>query len=278
MSTTPLTIVLSGATGGIGREAARLLAGQGHRLVLLGRDEGKLGAVADELRDAAGSVETVVADNEDLSSVRTAVDRIAQRHGRVDVLCVNAGTVYDRRTVTRDGYEATFQVNHLAGFLLTELLRDRLGEGSRVVVTASVGHHQGTLDWDDLGFERGRYSTMRAYGRSKLANVLHARHLGRLLESEGVTVVSFHPGTVGTRIWNGAPWYARPVLQVAKLFMDSPEQGGEVLAWLATADEVQPTSGSYYDKRTSTSPSELARDDRLAARLYDESRRMVGLD
>ena len=273
----PLTIVLSGATGGIGREAARQLADQGHRLVLLGRDPDKLAAVAREVEGAAESVDTVVADNEDLASVRAAAAEISERHERLDVLCVNAGTVYARRKVTRDGHEATFQVNHLAGFLLVELLCDRLAEGSRIVITSSVGHRQGTWDWDDIGFERGHYTTMKAYSRSKLANVLHARHLAGLLSNRGITAVAFHPGTIGTGIWGHAPWYARPLLSVARLFMGSPETGGAVLTWLATAEEVGRMSGAYLDQRTPAQPSALARDDWLAARLYHESCEMVGL-
>lgn len=273
----PLTIVLSGATGGIGREAARQLAEQGHRLVLLGRDAAKLAAVAEEVRDVAGSVDTVVADNQDLSSVRAAAAEIGERHERIDVLCVNAGTVHDRRRVTTDGYEATFQVNHLAGFLLVELLRERLVEGSRIVITSSVGHRQGTWDWDDIGFERERFTTLKAYSRSKLANVLHARHLAGALANRSITVVSFHPGTIGTGIWGHAPWYARPVLSLARLFMGSPQTGGAVLTWLATSEQVGRMSGVYFDQRSPAEPSDLARDDRLAARLYDESCRMVGL-
>lgn len=272
-----LTIVLSGATNGIGREAACQLAKQGHHLVLLGRSRDKLAAVADEVRGDAASVETHVADNEDLASVRTAAEAIREAHERIDVLLVNAGTVFDRRKVTGDGFEATFQVNHLAGFLLTELLLDRLGEGSRVVITSSLGHYSGTWDWDDLGFERGGYSTIKAYNRSKLANVLHARHLAGLLEERGVSVVSFHPGAIGTSIWSYAPWYARPALAVARLFMTSPEKGGEVLTWLATDPEIARQSGAYFDKRERKQPADLARDDWLAARLYDESRRMVSL-
>ncbi len=272
-----LTIVLSGATNGIGREAALQLAAQGHHLVLLGRNPDKLATVAEEVRDQAGSVHTYLADNQDLASVRTAAQRIRDDHEQLDVLLVNAGTVFDRRRVTGDGFEATFQVNHLAGFLLTELLTDRVAEGGRIVITASRGHYSGTWDWDDIGFESGGYNTLKAYSRSKLANVLHARHLAGLLEDRGITVVSFHPGAIGTSIWSYAPWYARPVLAVARRFMTSPEQGGEVLTWLATAPEVARHSGAYYDQSNLKQAADLARDDWLAARLYDESRTMVGL-
>jgi NAD(P)-dependent dehydrogenase (short-subunit alcohol dehydrogenase family) len=152
------------------------------------------------------------------------------------VLVNNAGTVYAKRTLTADGIEATFAVNHLGGFLLTELLKERLVESApaRTVFTSSIGHYSGTLDLDDLGFERG-YQIMRAYSRSKLANILYARYLARELEGTGVTANAVHPGSVATHIWNRAPWFARPVLQVAKrLVMISPEEGARRITYLAT--------------------------------------------
>jgi NAD(P)-dependent dehydrogenase (short-subunit alcohol dehydrogenase family) len=272
------TVVLTGATNGIGLESSLQLAAQGHRLVLVGRNPEKLAAVAGRVSAAgADAVDTVVADHESLASVRSAAARIAEVCPRVDVLVNNAGTVYDQRKVTDDGYEATWQVNHLSGFLLTELLRDRLVPGSRVVITSSTGHHQGTMDLDDVGFERGGYGIMRAYSRSKLANVLHTRWLARELEPVGVTVNCLHPGAVATDIWSGAPWFARPVLAVAKRFMRSPADGGARLTYLATDPAVEGESGGYYAYDRLTEPSDLARDDTLGEQVRDLSRQQVGL-
>jgi NAD(P)-dependent dehydrogenase (short-subunit alcohol dehydrogenase family) len=191
----------------------------------------------------------------------------------------NAGTVHDKRTVTEDGIEATFQVNHLSGFLLTELLLDRLvaSAPARIVTTSSVAHFGATLDFDDLGFEHG-YQIMRAYGRSKLANVLYTRELARRLEGTEVTANCLHPGAVATNIWSGAPWFARPFLAIGKkLFMISPATGGARIAHLATSPEVEGRSGGYYEQDRLKDPASLAQDTGVGARLVEVSRELVRL-
>lgn len=277
---TPKTIVVTGATAGIGLESAVQLAAQGHRLMLVGRSPEKL-ANAATLVDAVGAAEagTFVADLASLESVRGLAAELRSTLDRIDVLINNAGGVHDKRTLTADGYEATFAVNHLAGFLLTELVKDLVvaAAPSRIVFTSSDGHYQGTMDFDDLGFEQD-YAIMRAYGRSKLANVLYTRSLAAELADSGVTVNSLHPGAVATDIWSGAPWYARPVLAVAKRFMRSPADGGRAITFLATDPAVEGQTAGYYKNDKRKEPSELAQDDEVAARLREESARLVGLD
>jgi retinol dehydrogenase-14 len=274
-------IIVTGASDGIGLEAASQLAQQGHHVAMVGRNPAKMTAAVARVRHESPGVpvDSFVCDFSSLEDVRGLAHELLAAYPRIDVLVNNAGTVFDKRTVTRDGNEATFQVNHLAGFLLTELLLDRLVESApaRIVTTSSVGHYRGTLDFDDLGFEHG-YQIMKAYGRSKLANVLHTRELARRLEGTGVTANCLHPGAVATNIWSGAPWFARPVLSVAKrLFMVSPRTGGERLTYLAISPEVEGRTGGYYEQDKLKEPAALARNSDVGSRLDGVSRSLVGL-
>ena len=275
------TIVVTGASDGIGLEASSQLAKQGHHVVMVGRNPAKLRAAAKRIRHESPDVpvESFECDFASLANVRELADQLLSAYSRIDVLVNNAGTVHDKRRVTDDGIESTFAVNHLAGFLLTELLLDRIKASApaRIVITSSVEHFSGTMDFDDLGFERG-YQIMRAYGRSKLANALHTRHLARRLEGTGVTVNCLHPGAVASNIWSGAPWFAKPVLAVGKrLFMVSTATGGERIAYLATSPDVEGRTGGYYVQNKLEEPAELARDEAVAERLDQVSRELVGL-
>jgi NAD(P)-dependent dehydrogenase (short-subunit alcohol dehydrogenase family) len=274
------TVVITGATSGIGLEAAVGLARDGARVVLVGRNPGKTATVVEEVRKRSGSaaVESLLCDFSSQESIRKLAGDLRARCEKIDVLVNNAGGVYSRRTLTGDRIESTFAVNHLGYFLLTNLMTDLLVKSApaRVVNVASVAHYRGTLDFDDLGFERG-YQLMKAYSRSKLANVLFTRELARRLSGTGVTVNALHPGTVATGIWNAAPLWVRPVLAIAKMFMVSPEEGARRIVYLASSPEVAATTGSYFEKDRAKKPARLAQDDALAARLWSESARMVGL-
>ena len=277
------TYVITGGSDGIGLECASQVAAEdpGCRVVLVGRSPDRTAAAVGRIRTEQPScrVDSLLCDFTDQAAVRRLADDLLATCVRIDVLVNNAGAVFSRRIETADGIESTLAVNHLGGFLLTLLLRDRLVESApaRVVFTASAAHYSATMDLDDLGFEHG-YSIMKAYARSKLANVLTARLLAERLAGSGVTVTSLHPGAIATSIWNGAPWFAQPVLALMKRWrMETPPVGGSRLAYLAVSPEVEGQTGGYYQRNRLREPSELARDDALGERLWDVSAGLVGL-
>lgn len=212
-----------------------------------------------------------LADFSRLDDVRALAQKLVAKYAHIDVLANNAGAVFGTRQLTVDGHEKTFQVNHLAGFLLTWLLRERVGT---VINTSSGAHQMARLDFDDLENAR-RYSAWRAYGTAKLMNILHASEINRRLP--GVRGVAFHPGVVATGFAREGSTMTRLLYQktVAKLFMISPEKGADTLVWLSTTNDWTP--GEYYVKRKQARRSAAARDAGLARRLWDESVRLLAL-
>jgi NAD(P)-dependent dehydrogenase (short-subunit alcohol dehydrogenase family) len=275
------TALVTGASSGIGLEASVKLAARGATVLMVARDPARGEAALAEVVRRSGSdkVELLLCDFASQKATRALADKVRERVQRLDILVNNAGSVSPKRQVTEDGIEQTFAVNHLGYFLLSNLLLDLVvaAAPARIVNVSSIGHRQGTLDFDDLGFERG-YGIMKAYSRSKLANVLFTSELSRRLDGKRVTVNALHPGAVATHIWSHAPAVARPILAVAKLFMISPEEGGDRIVYLATSPEVDGKSGGYYEKNRLVTPSRLARDTSLATRLWDVSSQLVHLD
>lgn len=275
------TILITGASSGIGFEASVALARSGARLVMVGRNPARTAAAMAAAIERSGSseVSSLLCDFSSQAEIRAVADTIRARHERLDVLVNNAGQVNNSRKVTADGIEMTFAVNHLGPFLLTNLLRDLLVRSApaRVVTVSSVGHRQGTLDFDDLGFARGGYGLLSAYSRSKLANVLFAAELARRLEGTGVTSNSMHPGAVDTPIWDGAPFWIKPAIHLWRLTFISAEKGGSYIVDLATRPELAEVTGKYFEEGVQMDPAPLAQDRALAARLWDVSATMVGL-
>jgi retinol dehydrogenase 12 len=274
------TVVVTGASSGIGAEAAVELARLGATVVPIGRDQRRLNAIAARIRDANpdGATEPLSADFASLADVRKLASELLDRHPRIDVLVNNAGLVSGRRRLSEDGFELTFAVNHLAPFLLTNLLQERLRASApaRVVTTSSGAHFSGVLDLEDLDAER-RWSTWSAYSNSKLANVLFTRALARRLDGSGVVANCLHPGVIRTRLGRGAPLPVGVGWRVAGLFFASPRKGASTIVYLASAPDAASISGGYFVDSQQRTPSAQARDDVLAEGLWEASERLTGL-
>jgi NAD(P)-dependent dehydrogenase (short-subunit alcohol dehydrogenase family) len=274
-------VLVTGATSGIGLEAAHSLAQQGANVVLVGRDAAKTARCLDEVRKGARSAEvtSLLCDFSRQADVRRLAYDVLHRFDRLDVLVNNAGGVFRRRTMTEDGIEATFAVNHLGYFLLTQLLLERIVQSApaRIVNVASIAHRSATMDFDDLFFERG-YRTMRGYSRSKLANVLYTRTLAQKLAGTDVTVNCLHPGAVDTNMWSSAPVWTKPLLAVIrKVFFIPAKEGGRRIVQLVVDPELSNMTGAYFENGKVTFPSRLAQNDAVARRLWEDSERLTGL-
>lgn len=267
------TVVLTGASAGIGAAAARRLHRLGATVVPVGRSPEKTAATAAEF-----GVEPELVDFADLSTVRRLAERLLARCPRMDVLANNAGGQFPTRGLTVDGHERTFQINHLGPFLLTGLLRERLQESTgRVVTTASGASRFGRIDLGDLESAAG-YRAMHVYGTSKLENILFTRELARQSLGTGLSATSFHPGWVRTELGRESRFAGTVVEKLAYLPAKTPEQGADTLAWLAAAPAEQWRSGGYYAKRRESWVKAQANDELLARELWLRSAELVGLD
>lgn len=270
------TVVITGGSDGIGAAAARSLAGKGWRVVVVGRNAEKTAAVA-----GAIGAESFVADFSRLDEVRELAAALVEQVGPIDVLANNAGGIFGDRTRTADGHELTLQVNHLAPFLLTNLLLERVGVGV-VVNTASIAARlMGRIDLGDLNND-ARFSANKAYGDAKLANILFTKGLHRGLAGRPVASVAFHPGVVGTNFSSDSTSLMRLLYRtpLAKLFTISAAKGGETLEWfIAGQPGVTWQAGEYYDERhhaTNVNPQIF--DEDLIEGLWERSAELVGLD
>jgi NAD(P)-dependent dehydrogenase (short-subunit alcohol dehydrogenase family) len=272
--------VITGATSGIGEVAAEELARQGARLVLIARDQARGETTLARLRAIAPAAAHRVhyADLARIAEMKRVAAEIAAAEPRIDLLVNNAGALFTAREVTVDGLEKHFAVNHVAYFVITQVLRERLAAAApaRVVSTASGAHYGAHLDLDDLQFAN-RYRGFQAYQRSKLYNVMWTRELARRLAGTGVTANCFHPGFVATRYGDHAGGLLSWGVRVAKLFAISSEKGAQTLVYLATSPEVADVTGSYFTRCRLKTPSEAAQDDAAARRLWDETARLAGM-
>lgn len=267
--------VVTGATAGLGQAAAVELARRGATVVLLAQSAERAERTRAEVARAAGHdrVDVVLADLSVQAQVREAAARIAERWPAVHVLINNAGVYTRRREETVDGIERQLAVNHLAPFLLTGLLLDRLrvGAPARVVTLSSGAHHYAAVRWDDLGMRRG-YNGLRQYSNTKLFNVLFTRELARRVAATRVTANALHPGVVATSLLFGG-WAP---LRLLKPFIRTPERGARTIVWLSSSPQVAGMTGGYYRDERPARVSAAARDDAAARRLWEASEQMTG--
>ena len=272
-------ILVTGGTSGIGKAAATALAAMGARVVVTGRDEERGEGAVEEIRhDTGGEVSLMLADLAVQADVRRLAEEFQERHDRLDVLVNNAGVVQSERTETPDAIETTLAVNHLAPFLLTNLLLDLLKRSapSRIITVASDAERWGRMDLDDLQ-SRGKYRGMQVYGMTKLANIMFTFELAERLRGTGVTANCVHPGAVNTNFAMNNRGIMTLLFRAFKPFMRSPEQGADTVIYLASSPDVEGMTGKYLSDRRLTTASDMAYDEDLREKLWENSEELTGL-
>ncbi|MBA3472928.1 MAG: SDR family oxidoreductase [Rubrobacter sp.] len=272
-------VLITGGTSGIGKATATALAAMGANVIVTGRNEERGERAVEEIRrDTGGEVSLMLADLAVQADVRRLAEEFQERYDRLDVLVNNAGLVQSERTETPDGIETQLAVNHLAPFLLTNLLLDLLKKSapSRIITVSSDGHRWGKMDLDDLQSKR-RYRAFPVYGMTKLANIMFTHELAERLEGTGVTANSLHPGGVNTNFGNNNSGIMAVLFRAFKPFMRSPEQGADTVIYLASSPEVEGMTGKYLADRKVKAPSDAAYDEATRKRLWEASEELTGL-
>ena len=272
-------VLITGGTSGIGKAAATALAALGAKVVVTGRDEERGERAVEEIRRyTGGEVSLMLADLAVQDNVGRLAEEFQERHDRLDVLVNNAGVVQSERTETPDAIETTLAVNHLAPFLLTNLLLDLLKRSapSRIITVASDAERWGRLDLDDLQSRR-KYKGMQVYGMTKLANIMFTFELAERLRSTGVTANCVHPGAVNTNFAMNNRGIMTLLFRAFKPFMRSPEQGADTIIYLASSPDVEGMTGKYLSDRKLTTASDMAYNEDLRERLWENSEELTSL-
>ncbi|HXJ95372.1 MAG TPA: SDR family oxidoreductase [Terriglobia bacterium] len=275
-------VVITGGTSGIGQVAAEELAGMGARIVLVARDKTRAEATLSRLQRQAPGLNHGVhyADLSRITEMKRVAAEIAAVETRIDVLVNNAGALFGSRRVTEDGLESTFALNHLSYFVLTYGLRERLAASgpARVVNTSSDAHKGKNLDFEDLQSARD-YRGFKAYGLSKLCNILFTRELARQLSGTQVTANCLHPGFVDTRFGDEAGGLFSYLIRIGKKTVAlSPQKGAKTIVYLASSPEVADVAGEYFYKCRVATPTAQAQDDSAARRLWQETEKLSRTD
>lgn len=274
--------VVTGANSGIGKETVRAFAEQKAYVVMICRNEQRAEQARQELIDDTGhsGIEIMLADLAIQHDVRKVAGQISEKFEKVDILVNNAGIIANQREETIDGIEKTLAINHLAPFLLTNLLLDDLKKASdaRVVNVASEVHRVGAkaFNIDDLQLKKN-YAPIKAYGISKLCNIMFTHELAKRSAGTSITTNSLHPGVVSTQLAEEAGWMMKFFYFIGKPFMRSPKSGAQTSIYLAISDEVRSTSGKYFRNKKETSPVSIAYDDAITEKLWQKSEELTGL-
>ena len=275
------TVVVTGASGGIGQITAHELAKRGARVVMVVRNRDKGQRVIDEIVRTVpdAQLELAIADLYSMAEVRRVGAEIRAKHPTIDVLVNNAGLIHDKRELTVDGFERTFALNHLAAFVLTYELRDSLAAAapSRVVTVSSEGHKFSRIDWSQLATGTDWKLGTLTYGNSKLCNIWFARELARRWATMNVASNSLHPGPVATGFGQSGSLVYRIGTKLAKPFLLTPEEGARTSIYLASSPDVEGVTGEYFIKCRIAKPSSRARDDASARRLWEVSEKLTGV-
>lgn len=267
--------IITGATSGIGAEATKVLAAEGMHLVLPVRSMQKGEQLRAEIMDKTpnAQIDLMLCNLSSLQSVKDFAKQFDASYSRLDVLINNAGVWETKRQESQEGIELTFAVNHLAPFLMTNLLLEKLKAtgNSKIITVSSNAHKFARVNLDDLEGKKSWNST-KAYAQSKLANVLFTRSLAKLLNGTGVTAFSMHPGFVATNLFSKFPGFLMPLFS---LIMVSPQKGAETLVYLATQPEIEKLNGGYFINKRPASISKAGKDDLLATQLWEVSQSYV---
>jgi NAD(P)-dependent dehydrogenase (short-subunit alcohol dehydrogenase family) len=274
--------IVTGANSGIGKETARSFAADGAYVIMICRNEERAKAARQDIIEDTGNtgIKIILADLGVQHDVRSAAEQINREFDRIDLLVNNAGLIANKREETIDGIEKTLAVNHLAPFLLTHLLWDglRQSKDARVINVSSEAHKIGAkvFEIDNLQLAEN-HSAMKAYGLSKLCNIMFTRELAKRTETSSITTYSLHPGVVGTQLAEEGGWAMKLFYWLGKPFMRSPKSGAATTIYLATSDEVTSMNGQYFKNQKVAEAADIAHNDELTSRLWKRSEELTGL-
>ncbi len=272
-------ILITGATSGIGKATAKSLAGMGAELILVGRDQEKLQKLQHKMKTKSknSNIDIFVADLASQKSIANLAIQIKEHYEKLDVLLNNAGAIFQHKEITPDGFEQTFALNHLAYFKLTISLLGLLKKApsARIISVSSDAHKSAKIDLDDAMFEKNKYSAIKAYCNSKLANVLFTYELARRLEGTNITANALHPGVVSSNFGKNASGAMRLMVGVMQPFMISPKKGAETPIFLASSPEVDGVTGCYFKKKEPCPTSPASYDQVMARELWALSEKLT---